>query len=109
MADYPKWVTLTQADVDACFEGKDNQEDVIIALYKLIYPDWDDIAKIEGWTAAGHDLNHYIMLKFQVFDQLHHPKVLPGGAWMNNGWSTDRGIPEWVVERNPVVYKEKKA
>jgi hypothetical protein len=33
------------------------------------------------------------------FDREHHPKVMPGALWMNQGFSTrdGDGLPDWVV------------
>lgn len=37
----------------------------------------------------------------KAFDQKHHPGVMPGGLWMNNGFRASQDVPEWhVTTRN---------
>lgn len=83
-----KKVYLSEPKVDACFEEKTEQAEVWVALYKLVYPGWDKIEQIDGYPACSPHLNDYIFRKFMAFDAKHHPDVLPGGLWINRGWSS---------------------
>ena len=83
--------TLRKQEIDTIFDAYDNQEDVLNALYKLAFPQWDDIKSLNNWPAIGKEAGHYIMKKFMAFDRTHHPAVFNGGLWMNNGFSTHDG------------------
>lgn len=79
---------LTDKQINACFEGKTHQSDVIIDLYKILHPDWDEIKKFNGWPTCSKHLSQKIGKKFIEFDQIHHKNAQAGGLWMNNGWSS---------------------
>jgi hypothetical protein len=79
---------ISRVQVDEIFASSDHQADVLVKLYRLVYPDWDNIKKLHGWPKCGKALADYIAKAFMAFDRKHHPKVMPGGLWMNNGFST---------------------
>ena len=83
--------------ITAIFDRCDHQQDVLIELYKLLFPGWDSITKIEGYPDAGCDLWHFICRLFQEFDHKHHPDCMPGGLWMNAGFSMDSELQPWEV------------
>lgn len=83
--------TLTLEAIDAIFEAHDHQADVCEALYRLAFPDWDEIKSTDGWPGVGKEAGLYIIQKFIAFDRKHHPAVLNGGLWMNRGFSTYDG------------------
>ena len=86
-----------QEYIKAVFEKHDHQEKVLIDLYKMVLPDWEQIRKVEGYPEAGDELWNFICQRFQEFDRKRHPDCLPGGAWMNTGFSVNRKIPPWSV------------
>ena len=81
----------------AIFENSDHQEQVLIGLYRMVFPDWDQIVKITGYPEAGDDLWKFICRLFQKFDQDHHPNCMAGGAWMNTGFSVNHHIKGWEI------------
>lgn len=83
--------------IDAIFERHDHQEHVLIDLYRMVFPDWDRIRKIRGYPEAGSELWKFICRRFQEFDRTRHPDCLPGGAWMNTGFSVNRKIGPWDI------------
>ncbi len=83
--------------ITTLFTKHDHQEKVLIDLYKLVFPEWDCITKIEGYPEAGCDLWHFICRLFQEFDRKHHPDCMPGGLWMNAGFSMDSELQPWEV------------
>ena len=86
-----------KARIKAIFENHDHQEKVLIDLYRMVFPDWDRIAKIRGYPEAGNDLWKFICRLFQDFDWEHHPDCLAGGAWMNWGFSVNGQIGPWEI------------
>lgn len=105
-----KNVILDKELVSELFENATHQGDVLIGLYRLVYPDWDSIASVDGFPKINDATWKYICLKFQTLDAKFHPDVLPGGAWLNNGFSGDHGynpdLPDFTVIPAPVTYME---
>lgn len=83
--------------ITAVFDRCDHQQTVLIELYKLLFPGWDCITKIEGYPDAGCDLWRFICRLFQEFDRKHHSGCMPGGLWMNAGFSMDSELQPWEV------------
>lgn len=96
---------LSEGAIQACFENQTQQGDVLIAIYRLVFPDWDDIEQIEGWPTVNDKTWKAIARMFMDFDKVHHPTVLAGGAWMNNGFSTVHGakLRDWEVSLQGVT------
>lgn len=87
-----------QERIDKIFEESDHQGEAIIALYKIFIPEWEAVEKIKGWPSAGYKLSRLIWGKFMEFDRKHHPEVMAGGLWMNNGFSENRELDDWQVD-----------
>lgn len=101
-------VKLSQADVDRCFSGATHQADVVMSLYKLVYPDFDCIAKVDGFPKVSKDISDYIWTRMIAFDKKHHPRVMAGGIWLDKGFSTDEELPPNTVIPAPVTLKERR-
>jgi len=102
--------TLKQRILEV-FTHNTNQQDVIVDLYKLVLPDWDQIQSLKGHPEVGMELALFICRKFQDFDRQHHPGCMPAGAWMNYGFSVNRELDPWGIafDRCVVVPIEKTA
>lgn len=96
-------MSLHQGEIDQCFDAPD-QGAVWVNLYKLVYPNFDRIAHINGYPTVGEKTHKYIFTKFIQFDKAHHPEVMAGGLWMNSGFGCDRSLVEWVVVPAPVEW-----
>ena len=99
---------IAKETIDHIFEDEEEQEkphqaNLVVELYRLVFPNWDDIEKVNGFPRCGEVLNKYLFRKFIDFDQKHHPNVMNGGVWMNNGWSADEGMGDWEVEPCEVI------
>jgi len=90
------------------FARNDHQDNVIIDLYKMILPEWDDIEKLHGHPVCGENLWLFICELFISFDKEHHPRCLAGGAWINYGFSSDSHIDPWEINLSAcsLTYKE---
>jgi hypothetical protein len=83
--------------IAALFNNYDHQENVLIELCKLVFPEWDKISRIKGYPEVGNDIWLFICRLFQKFDQKHHPNCMPGGAWMNTGFSVNHNLEGWDI------------
>ena len=106
-----KRIRLTEAAVRACFDNQTNQGDVLITIYRLVFPDWDAIDRIEGWPSVNERTWTTIVRLFMDFDQVHHPNVMAGGCWMNTGFSTLQGaeLRDWEVSLEGVEVRRKQS
>ena len=88
--------TLKKRILEA-FSQNTNQQQVVVDLYKLVLPDWDQIQRLKGHPEVGMELALFICRKFQDFDRQHHPSCIPAGAWMNWGFSVNRELDPWGI------------
>ena len=47
------------------FINHEHQKDVLIEIYKLAFPEWDQISKIRGYPEIGDEMWSYICRLFQ--------------------------------------------
>lgn len=88
----------------------------LVALYKMVYPEWDDIERIDGHPVCNVYTWKIICSWFQELtgrlnkDRAYDKQVMPGGAWMNTGFSgqRDSAVPlkDWEVQRASFAMKE---
>lgn len=99
---------LNREEIEKVFEQNTNQGDVLIDLYRMVFPDWDSIKQLEGYPTIGKDLWQYICQLFINFDKQYHKAVMAGGCWMNTGFSSNETITDNSVDLSGVkiVYKE---
>ena len=104
-------IRLSEAAVRACFEDGTSQGDVLIAVYRLVFPDWEDIERIDGWPTVNDTTWKAIARLFMDFDKEHHPDVMAGGCWMNSGFSTVHGakLRDWEVSLKSVTVQRTQA
>ena len=95
-----------QIHLQKLFEESEHQNSVIVNLYKMLFPDWENIKRIEGFPAVGKALDEYIFNLFIEFDQKHHSNVFNGGAWIDRGFSTNEKLEPWEIslENCKVIY-----
>lgn len=102
----PKIVTLTLEQVEEVFAQAQHQSDYLLGLYKLVYPDFDALASIDGFPAMGEALSELVWQRALEFDRVHHPECMNGGLLLNHGFSTDATLKPWQVKPCPVTYKD---
>lgn len=90
-------IALDQTAVRNLFADLNHQADVLIELYRLIFPNWERIVKLEGYPAINDHTWNEIGELFIAFDHLHHPDVFAGGCWMSRGFTISNNIPDWTV------------
>jgi hypothetical protein len=105
--DVLDWADKMQALI--CLPGPATQGDALVAIYRLVFDsDWDKIVKLDGWPACNKETWKVISKSFMEFDRVHHPDVLPGGAWMNSGFSSLDGehLEDWQVRLCGIITAE---
>lgn len=83
--------------IESLFEKYEQQEDVLIDLYRLVLPDWDRIEKITYSPKIGKRFWRWICQLFIDFDSKYHPDVFKGGIWFNQGFSSDGNLSDWEI------------
>lgn len=104
-------IELTQETIDNLFKDATNQGDVLIALYKIAFPDWDNIRKLSGWPSISNKTSDYLFKKFIEFDRKYHPDVIGGGCWLNSGFSVEKNLDDWKIypiDPTKIFYKGEK-
>ena len=101
-------IPLTKEVIDQVFKEAEHQSDYTLGLYGIAYPTvWERVEKVNGFPSISHVTAEYIMEKAMEFDRKHHPRVMNGGLWLNNGFSTlDETVPDWVVHPCDVTLKD---
>ncbi len=65
-----------------------DNETMLIEVYKVAIPEWNNVESIIGYPEISKKTNKYIFDKFIKFDRVFSPNVFPGGTWMNMGFSS---------------------
>ena len=101
-----KTIRDLQQHLQKIFEESDHQDSVMVNLYKLLFPDWEKIQRIEGYPEVGQGLWNYICNLFIEFDRKNHPECFKGGLWVNNGFSSSERLDPWMIslENCRVIY-----
>jgi hypothetical protein len=88
--------------------GPADEMEAVIEIYRFVYgPEtWDAIIKVDGWPAASFTTCSYIAGKCIAFTKSRHPGAMPGGVWLNNGFTVDENLPDWTVRLAPVVTRD---
>lgn len=92
-----KLISLTQESIDTIFNTATHQTDYIIALYRVAFPDWDNIASVDGHPQISKHTATHIFERAIAFDKINHADVMAGGAWLNKGFSTLESLPDWRI------------
>lgn len=98
-------VELTKERIDELALSSESSEDLLINLFKEVFPNWDDIEKINGYPVCSKKTNMYLC---KVFIHKGRKKdSFPGGLWLNYGFSPSEEIPDWQVDiyNCPLVMK----
>jgi hypothetical protein len=106
-------ILLDKKAIVQLFESSLSQYDVVASLYKMVYPDWDNIQYVDGYPKVNEKTSKYLFDKFIEFDRLHHPDVMHGGMWMNCGFgmldtsvAAILDVGDFAVLPAPVVYHQ---
>ncbi|MHA1342283.1 MAG: hypothetical protein ACTSO2_20105 [Promethearchaeota archaeon] len=104
-----KRVKLDKEKIDQLFKEKKDSGEIIVELFKTAIPNFDKVKKIHGYLKVSKKTNEYLFEKFIEFDKKNKPGILPGGAWLNYGFSSydSNIIDDFVVEYNETMIEYK--
>ena len=93
-------IKVTREEINKIFKEANHQEEIVIGLYKLALPDWDNIKKVNGWPTINKSTNEHLFIKFREFDRKKHPNVIAGGLWLNMGFSSldSNYLNDWEID-----------
>ena len=96
---------INKKDILKVFNEAETQDDALVGICRLVFPNWDDIKHICGWPKASKPLWNFICNEFMKFDEIHAPDCMPGGAWLNNGFSANEDVPmePWEISKKGVT------
>ena len=105
MTSTPTTVALDSKQVSALFASAITQADYILGLMRMVHPDYDAIKVFRGNPICSPDTWKAICREAQVVDERINrtrsilAQLLPGGGWMNYGFSARGGedLPRWEV------------
>jgi len=80
------------------FVTNDNNEDVLIGLFEMLFPNWKAIKMMEGGPVCGGKLWAFINELFLDFDRKHHPESTAGDLWINYGFPLNADLPPWEID-----------
>lgn len=93
---------LSKEQIDEMALGG-GQTDFLLRLYRYAFGDlWDRITKVHGYPKVSKATWSYLCDAAISIDKDRHPGVMPGGLWLNNGFTVDESLPDWVVSLNGV-------
>lgn len=110
-------IPLPKEKIDDIFDKAESQYDYWSALYRVAFPNWDDIKKIKGFPHVSEETNSYIIAKCIEWDDAHNLvsehglPVLSGGLWINKGFGTafhgEYCDIDWMIDVSGVEVKYK--
>ena len=103
-------VNLNYHNVEKLFE--DSEKEPVVELYRMVFPDFDNFEKVEGWPTINRETSEKISRLCIEYDRKHSPKTVAGGIWLNWGFSNleaeKLGLKNWEVETSTcdIIYKK---
>jgi len=87
-----------QKRIQEIFDYASSNQEALFEIYKLIFPDMDNIKKIEGHPVADKNLWTYIWRLFIQLDRKCHPQEFAGAIWINKGFGMNSGLKSWSID-----------
>jgi hypothetical protein len=111
-----KQVRLDEKKLAEDIRSAKTESDAVVAVYRQVYPEWDRIEKVGdetlSWPACNKTTWKRVCSMFMDLTgvlnraRAYDKQVMPGGVWMNNGFTQDESLRDWWVKPAPVKLKE---
>ena len=87
-----------QKRLQEIFDYASSNTEALVEIYKLVFPDIEQIQKIEGHPVADKNLWTYIWRLFIQLDRKCHPQEFAGAIWINKGFGMNSGLASWSID-----------
>lgn len=109
-----KAIRLDEKQLAESIRSAPSESDAVVAVFRMVYPNFDAIEKMDGYAKCNRRTSKAICQWFMELterlnrDRKYDKQVMPGGAWMNWGFSSDEQteLKDWWVMPAPVILKE---
>ena len=101
-------IKIDMKEIENLFDKHDNQYEVLIDIYRVAFPDWDDIHEIAGSPTVSTKTWQDICALFIDFDKEHHPTVLAGGIFLNRGFDSRPDMEDGMIDVSSLNVEYKK-
>lgn len=97
---------LSEEKVRGIFSSNQKECDVLIALLKMVIPNWDEVEYIlEGRPHMGAEGWHAVYDLFCQFNEEHPGEtIFPGGLWLSMGFIKDESLGAWQVDSSDMKF-----
>jgi len=82
--------------IESIFKRNCHQQDVLIGIYQILFPDWELIKTVGGYPEIGRDLFGFLAMRFKTFDRRHHPDAIVN-FWERDGFKLNTNLPPWEI------------
>lgn len=98
-------ILLTEDRIDEIFGRFKEEYDICVALYKHVYPNWDDIIEIIKYPTVTSVTGNYIFDQFRNICKDNKP--IPSALWFQKGFSSLNGksVQDWYVRPSGIKLK----
>ena len=111
-----KTVILSKSQIEEVFAAAKTQPDYITELYRLVFPNLAEIESVDGSPCCSKELWCFICDQAMAWDRKEavatgkigpdgQPTFMPGGAWLNWGFSSRENLTGFAVEPCHVTLK----
>jgi hypothetical protein len=90
-------IKTSKKEIDQIFDSSNSPLDICLKLYKLVYPNYDDIKEIKGYPKINKEFSLYLFDKFGELDQSNGNTLDGSFFWMNKGFGTDEKLNDWLI------------
>lgn len=98
-------ITLTKENIkDLLKQSEKDPAYFMVNLYKFVFPDWDNISRVNGFPKISTNTSLYIMDEFTKYsnDVSNNSLVQFGLLWLNSGFSSDDLMKDFEVDLSNV-------
>ena len=95
--------------VQSVFKSASDQREVLSKLYDYVTNfRFKKARKVVGYPRLNPEDHKRITELFMEFDRKHHPDVIPGGLWLNAGFSSDKSVPKGHADLSGMIVEYEK-